>query len=102
MTKRDRLVQHGKRGRKPKEHSTHRKPNRSLGGMPMKIKNGKITYAHPLRNPDKMWNRPWWLKDSEELERDDAELPEGEGNFIRRHIYEMRFDIWDETDKESC
>jgi hypothetical protein len=68
--------------------------NERLGGVPMVIKKGKIDYV---------WSRPafcWNHKDIEEIEREEAEMPTGEGDFVRRHIYEVRFDIKDETDDE--
>jgi hypothetical protein len=74
-----------KRGRPRKKHTV------PLGGIPMKVKNGRVMYAGksiPMNNT------------TEEVQRGKAVLPSGEGNFIRRHIYEMRFGILDETYEE--
>jgi hypothetical protein len=68
--------------------------NSRLGGIPMIIRNGKIDYA---------WKKTKWHKDKESFKEDEERfhlLPQGEGSFIRRHIYETRFGIEDETDEE--
>jgi hypothetical protein len=82
-----------------KKYNSEGRPrkNRSclLGGIPMVVKNGKVTYAWK-----QSINRTWRDKDSEELEMEQATLPLESDNFVRRHIYEMRFDIEDEDDDE--
>ena len=70
------------------------KKHYALGGIPMTIVNGKIKYAQMI--PNKFLN---WFADEGDIERDEAVLPVGDGSFIRRHIYEVRFDI--EEDDES-
>lgn len=77
----------------------------SLGGIPMEIKDGKIVYAQQVRDEysiKKERGGEIIYFDSESEERRDATLPTGEGSFIRRHIYEMQFEIDDEgeTDEE--
>jgi hypothetical protein len=92
MTTTEDLYKTGKgQGRKKVEKPLRKSPHLSLGGIPMEIRNGKITYKQYIPNH---------YSDDEEKEREKAELPTGDGDFVRRHIYEVRFDIKDETDDE--
>jgi hypothetical protein len=65
----------------------------------MEIKKGKVVYAQIV--PDNYTELPdGTCTDAEAEERKSAVLPIGRGDFIRRHIYEMRFGIGEETDDE--
>jgi len=106
MAKRHRLERKGRIGRPKKmfKKSDERKQH-SLGGIPVEIKNGKIRYIQIVPNDysiKKERGGELIYFDAESEERLDSVLLEGEGNFIRRHIYEVRFDIDedDETDDE--
>jgi hypothetical protein len=93
--KRHRLEKQGiGSGRKKKAKPIRENRHLALGGVPMKVSNGKIEYAW------KFLRKSWTYSDQEEIERDNAILPEGDGDFVRRHIYEVRFDIHNETDDE--
>lgn len=77
--------------------------HKSLGGIPMKVARGKIDYAiYVPHNYTKKYDksRGTYYEDEESAERENATMPEGEGDFIRRHIYEVRFGIDEETDDE--
>ena len=106
MTKKHRLVKEGELGRPKKtfKKSDDRK-HYALGGIPMGIKNGKVIYLQQVRNDysiKKSRGDEVIYFDSESEERRNAVLSIGDGSFIRRHIYEVRFDIAedDETDDE--
>ena len=58
-----------------------------LGGLPMKCKNGKITYA--------------WKPFVKDFENPLPIVDAGEENFIRKHIYEMRFNIPPEEESDD-
>ena len=93
MTKSHRLVKKGKIGRPSKAVPKRMNYASRLGGIPMYYEEGKIIYKS---------NFPHWynIKSSEEIQREDAILEQGDGDFVRRHIYEFRFGIKDESDKE--
>jgi len=94
MTKRHRLERKGRIGR-PK--STFKKSaerqHYSLGGIPMKVVNGRVGYAQII---------PYiWSYFNEEIAVEDTYLPTGDGSFVRRHIYEVRFDIEEEDETKD-
>ena len=99
MTARDRLTRTGiGSGRRKKEFK--KSGVKSLGGIPMKIKDGKISYAQyvPKNYSIGENGEPY---DSESIQRKHAVLPTGNGDYIRRHLYEVKFEIReDETDEE--
>jgi len=99
MTKTYKIKKYKKAGRPRKAFPKHLTHVERLGGMPMKCENGRIMYKYNLK---KAYNDSWVSNkmSQEEVERIDAPLPQGEGSFVRRHIYEIRFGIEDETDKE--
>jgi len=100
MTKRHRLQTH-KRGRKTKAIPRTRQNQNLLGGIPMIIKNGIILYGDKVPKGFSYNSRRKCDSDAEEMFRNRAILPQGEGDFQRRHIYEMRFGIrTDESDDE--
>jgi len=101
MTAPNRLTRKGQLGRKKKQFPLEYRKHKSLGGIPMKIVTSKgVTYKQTVPY-NYVYNkeRKEYI-DEEMIEREYAPLPEGEGSFIRRHIYEMRFDIKDESNKE--
>jgi len=74
---------------------------KSLGGIPMIIKNGQIKYA--VQVPKEYCWYDYELgswTDAEEQMRKYATLNTGNGSFIRRHIYETKFAIGEETEDE--
>lgn len=102
MAQRDRLVRKGIIGRKVKLYSLQRRKHKSLGGIPMKLTKNTKKVAYKQKIPDNFsycQDKEEYI-DSESIEREYATLPEGEGSFIRRHIYEMRFDINNENNEE--
>jgi len=105
MTGTNRLTKKGNLGRPKKRfRKGDKRKHKSLGGIPMKInKKGNIVYAGIVpNNYQKKYDKHHgtYYEDSESKERGNATLPVGRGNFIRRHIYEIRFDIKDETEDE--
>ena len=99
ITARDRLTRTGTgSGRRKKEFK--KSGVKSLGGIPMKIKDGKIIYAQyvPKNYSIDGNGEPY---DSESIQRKYATLPTGDGNYVRRHLYEVKFEIReDETEDE--
>ena len=94
-----RMQMKGKRGRPKKLRPLRYNHTKSLGGIPVKCKNGKISYTQfiPKNYGTDKYGEYF---DEESAERDKAELPDGEGSFIRRHVYETRFEIGEETEEE--
>ena len=90
---------YAKRGRPKKVYPTYLNYSKRLGGIPVKVKNGKVMYDYNI-------NRSVYTKwasnkiSDEEVERLNAPLPQGDGSFIRKCIYEIRFGIRNETNKE--
>jgi len=78
--------------------------HKSIGCIPMKItKSGKIVYKQivPKNYSTREVNGEVECFDSESDERKNSILSTGEGSFIRRHVYEIRFNIrTDESDDE--
>lgn len=97
MTRSHRLEKKG-RGRLRKSRKLSKQPYKSLGCIPMKVKKGVIAYKQKIPNNYSIIDKI--PTDAEEQERGCATLPIGEGSFIRRHIYEMRFGIGEETEEE--
>jgi len=101
MTDSHRLVNHNKRGRPKKLLKLRKQPHKSLGGIPMRMCRGKPVYAQRVPKNYSEGNDKEEPHDFESQERQKATLPVGSGDFIRRHIYEMRFGIRsDETPSE--
>ena len=101
MTAPNRLTKKGKIGRRKKLYPLQSRKHKSLGGIPMKLdKNKKVIYAQYVPHDYSYCLEREEYIDEEMIEREYATLQEGEGSFIRRHIYEMRFGIKDESDKE--
>lgn len=67
----------------------------------MKVnKQGRMVYAQKV--PNNYTTLPGGsYTDAEQGERNNATLPQGEGSFIRRHIYEMRFSIRSEESDDE-
>jgi len=105
MTDRHRLESH-KRGRPYKifKKSDKRK-HKALGGIPVKItKTRKIKYVQIISknyNIKRERGGEQIYFDSESEERRDSILPTGDGDFIRRHIYEMKFNIRSEESNDE-
>ncbi len=99
MTRSHRLVKKGVIGRPKKAFPLRYNENLRVGGIPMKVVNGRIQYKYNLNKRNLTTYFPNKMS-QEEVERLDAPLPQGEGDIIRKSIYELRFGIEDETDKE--
>jgi len=101
MVARDRLTKEGTgSGRRKKKHAIRGRQHRALGGIPMKVVNGKVRYAQyvPKHYSIDENGEPY---DSESIERKNATLQTHSGNYVRRHLYEMKFGFReDETDEE--
>lgn len=97
MTKSHRLEKK-KIGRPKKRTPLRHSPHKSIGGIPMKVRKGSIVYAQKI--PDNYSVIDKKPTDAEEEERSKATMPTGDGSFIRRHIYETRFGIGEETEDE--
>ena len=80
------------RGRPKAKYPIRGNQHHALGGIPMTIRNGKIRYKQIVPHNYGV-NKDGEFEDEESLERERAVLPIGVGNFIRRHIYELRYDI---------
>ena len=90
-------IQKNGRGRRKVDHPLTGNQHKSLGGIPMKIKNGRVVYAqHVPHNysTDDEGNH----YDKESIERKNP--VQRQPSFIRQHIYETRFGIGEETDDE--
>ena len=95
--KHHRLHRQGCIGRRKVANPLEGRQHKSLGGIPMKIKNGKIMYAQIVpKNYTKDEQGNYY--DQELIERQNP--VQQEPSFIRRHIYEVRFNITNEPLEE--
>ena len=97
MTAPNRLTRHGKVGRRAAMHPLNKKPSKRLGGIPMTIRRGKITYAQLVPHNYTKDDKGNYF-DKESIERQNP--VQRESSFIRRHLYETRFGIEDESEDE--
>jgi len=86
-----RINKYSKKGHPKKIYPLDEYPHKRLGSIPMKISNkGKIVYAQRVpHNYDKDANGDY--HDMESIERSKAVVPVRVGSFIRRHIFDTRF-----------
>ena len=97
MTAPNRLTKKNVIGRRKVLNPLKGHQHKSLGGIPMKIKNGKIVYAqHVPHNYTKDDKGSYFDKESIERQNPVQRQP----SFIRQHIYETRFAIGEETNEE--
>ena len=94
-----------KRVGRPKKRFPKRagRMHKSLGGIPMKVVDGRIKYKQYVpHNYTKKYGkeRGTYFEDKESVERKNAVIHQGRGDITRIMIYEIRFDIKRETDHE--
>ena len=93
MSKSHRLEKKGK-GRPKKVSPQQYNYLSRLGGIPMKCQNGQIDYVWKPNCSNKN------IK-ADEIMRENAVLLSGDGSFVRRHLYEMRFNISSEAEPDD-
>lgn len=90
VTRKMHRYQTNKIGRPKKMNPLYKYPHKSLGGIPMKCENGRIFYAQYVpHNYNKV------------VVRKNIVLDQEEGDFVRRHIYETRFNISSEMESND-
>lgn len=91
-------------GRRRKIFPVFKRQYKAIGGIPMRIVNGKIKYAQYVpHNYTKKYDkeRGTYYEDEETVERNNAVIHQGKGNIARIMIYELRHNmVDDETDEE--
>ena len=96
-TKKMHRLQRSKMGRRKVDHPLTGRQHKSLGGIPMKIKNGKVMYAQHIPHNYSIDEKGNYY-DQESIERQNP--VQRQPSFIRQHIYETRFAIGEETEDE--